>query len=223
MTSDNPLIRDTDYLYTPTTRRLRLYVAELASRDPEIEADVRQILADDHRTLLRLVRAAQRGDENACMVAIACLLPRMTGAIIKTVREPMRRQSIDEYLSLAYLVILDIGRSEPADHLAQKIVARTKLRYERHLRALAPAWVYPSLLLEEPVGTSETEHEVLSRLDLAHVSEAVECGLISSEQWRLVTGAGLGTLDAPLDERQRQAVKRTRRKLAYWYGKAEAA
>jgi len=147
----------------------------------------------------------------------------MTGTIIKTVAEPMRKRAIEEYLSLAYLVILDIDRQEPADHLAHKIVARTRLRYERHLRALAPARVYPSLLLEEPVASSETEAEAISRLDLAHVAEAVDSGLVSPEQWRLVTAAGLGTFEAPLDERQRQAVRRTRQKLAYWYGKVEAA
>jgi hypothetical protein len=223
MTTNNPLIRDADCLYTPTTRRLRLYVEALAARDPAVEVAVVQVLADDHPTLLRLVRAAQAGNQDAGVIAIASLLPRMTGTIIKTVPEPMRKRAIDEYLSLAYFVILDIGPQETTDHLAKKIVARTKLRYERHLRALAPACVYPSLLLEEPVGNSETEHEALSRLDLAHLAGAVESGLVSPDQWQLVTAAGLGTLNAPFDERQRQTVLRTRRKLAYWYGKAEAA
>jgi hypothetical protein len=223
MSTIKPLIRDADCLNTPTTRRLRRHVEALAARNPDIEDTVRQILADDHPTLLRLVHAAQAGDSDAALIAITSLLPRMTGTIIKTVPAFMRRRAIEEYLSLAYLVILDVGRREPADHLAQKIVARTKLRYERHLRALTPARVCPSLLIEEPVSASDTEAEAVSRLDLAHVADAVDRGLVSPEQWRLVTAAGLGTLDAPLSERQRQTVLRTRRKLAYWYTKAEAA
>lgn len=223
MTTNNPLIRPTECLLTPTTRRLLRHVEALATRDPDIEAAVRRTLTDDQPMLLRLVRSAQAGDHDAGVVAIACLIPRMTRTIIRTVPELGRRSAIEEYLSIAYLVIVDIDRHEPATHLAHKIVARTRLRYERHRRALAPPWVYPSLLLEEPVADSEPEAEAISRLDLAHMAQAIDAGLVSPQQWRLVTGAGLGTLDEPLDHRQRQAVRRTRRKLAYWYGKAEAA
>lgn len=224
MTTNNPLIHDSLVLNTPATRRLRQTVESIAARDETIRAAVQAVVAGDDRALFRLILAAQAGNQDAALAALAALLPRMTGAIVKTIPNRMLRQeAFEEYISLAFLVIHDIDRDEPPDNLANKIVSRTKRRFQRHLRALRPDWVYPALAVDSPTSDTQTEDEVLTRFDLAHPADAVDNGVVSQESWRLVAAAGLGLVDGPLNERQRQRVARTRRRLAGWYALADAA
>jgi hypothetical protein len=174
MTSDKQLINDSRVLNTPATRQLRRIAETIAAHDDALRTAIRDVLAGDEHTLLRLVRAAQAGSQNAALAAIAALLPRMTGTIVTTIPDQIRRrQAVEEYISLAFLVIHDIDQREPPAHLANKIVARTRHRYERHLRALNPDWVQPALTVDTPTSSTRTEDEALSRLDLAHLADAV--------------------------------------------------
>lgn len=224
MTANNQLINDSRVLNTPATRQLRRIVERIAVHDDDIRTAILDVLAGDEHALLRLVRSAQAGNQNSALAAIAALLPRMTGTIVTTIPDQTRRrQAVEEYISLAFLVIHDIDQRETPAHLANKIVARTRHRYERHLRALNPTWVQPALTVDTPTSSSRTEDEAISRLDLAHLADAVNNGVVSDDNWELVTAAGLGLINGPLDARQRQTVLRTRRRLSDWHAVADAA
>src|SRR5262245_42161847 len=115
-------------LSTNTTRKLRSQVARLAARDGERAQMFSAIASGDNAALRRAVRRAQDGDESAVLVAIAALLPRMSHVVINRLPAHLWKSAIDDYVTLAYLVILDVQSSELPTHLADKILARTRHR-----------------------------------------------------------------------------------------------
>ena len=105
------------------TRRLAAQIRSLRRRQPTLDDTVHAIRDGDERVLHALVVRAQRGDSDAAVTAIWALLPRLAAVVINRLPIQEWHQGIDEYLTFAYLTIVDVDTRQTAappqrqDHL----------------------------------------------------------------------------------------------------------
>jgi hypothetical protein len=198
---------------TPATRSLLHRLDWLAKHDPSVHLTVEAIRGGDNERLMDLVRRTQHGDRDAAVVAIGALLPRLCKVVINR-RPPNRwKPTIDEYLTLAFLAMADLRTSDSSTYLADKLIARTRLRHERQLVTVDHIGI--DLVLEVAASGTDVEEQVLARLEFELVADAVRAGQLSSDDLTEVAGAMLGEkLGRPRTEAERQHLARTRRRLA---------
>jgi hypothetical protein len=201
------------HIETPTTRSLLGRLDALAKQDPSIRLAVGNVRSGDNDLLMSLVRRTQLGDGDAAVIAIGALLPRLCKVVINR-RPPNRwKPTIDEYLTLAFLTMADLRTSDSSIYLADKVIARTRLRHERQLGT--DSYVALELVTEVAAIGADVEERVLARLELNVVAHAVRDGLLSSDDLTEVAVAVLGDkLGRPRTEAERQHLARTRRRLA---------
>jgi hypothetical protein len=152
---------------TAGTRQLRRHIGRLCALNYEIEGAIASIRSGDDRLLLGFIREAQGGDADAALTAFWALVPRLCAAIIDRLPLPLWKPAIDDYLSLAYLVIVDLNTSQPAVHLADKVISRTRRRHERHLHAHQPVPYVPDVLASLGPANDDVERQAIARIELA--------------------------------------------------------
>jgi hypothetical protein len=206
---------------TAATRSLELSVTRLARRRSEVEATVDAIRAGDNDKLLELVYQARAGDADAATLAIWSLLPRLCAVVRSRMTPADWRCATDEYLSIAYLTIRDVGSDEAATFLADKIVARVRQRHERRVAADRRFGGHLTTTDSAPLewrATDVVEKHALVRVrlhELLHAASAdprvrsdLDVVVASMQQAERVPGP------------QRMAVLRSRRRLVLHLGEA---
>jgi hypothetical protein len=213
------------HIATPATNRLLAHLDVLARRQPELVVTVIAIRHGDDEPLLELVRAAQAGSRDSATVAVGALLPKLCKVVLSKETVFNWESSIDDYLTLAYFSIVDVSADETALHLANKIVARTRLRHEWEREvARRPRPVPDSILLAVAPAVANVEEIVLGRLALDELALTIDRIGLTPAQWRAVTRSAFGEATGrPQLARQRQAASRARRRLASWFESTEAA
>ena len=210
-------------LNSPTTRQLGAHIRALSRRDTSLDGTIAAIRNGNNHLLHQLVVRAQAGDTNAAITAIWALHPRLCAVVIQ--RQPMRewRTAIDDYIALAYLTIANVNTAESSAYLADKIIARTRRRHERANEdwqvSSCDEWLLESLgaLAEENVET-----QVLARLELDELVQAVADGLLTNAAWHNLINLRIGrSPDQPATDRERSSLRRAQRRLDNW--RAEAA
>lgn len=117
------------------TRRLAAQVRIMRRRQPTLDDTVQAIRHGDEGVLHALVVRAQRGDSGAAVTLIWALLPRFAAVVINRLPIQEWHHVIDEYLTFAYLTIVDVDTQKPPIHLSDKIISRTRRRYERAMES----------------------------------------------------------------------------------------
>jgi hypothetical protein len=217
------LHRHSTYIDTITTRHLRLQAARVLRGDPRAARSFDAVRAGDEAALMGLIRAVQAGDPNAPLVAIQALLPRLCQVVISRLPNHEWKRAIDDYVTLAYLVMLDVSETERLDYLADKIIARTRRRHERQLRAARPERECLVPDNDNLVDPADIEVEVINRLGITRVAQAVDEGVLRPDQWQLIVSAGVTPREGARTPNERQAIARARRRLLRWYEHAQAA
>lgn len=207
------------------TRQLAKAAQVLRTHHPTLDEDVAGIHGGDEDHLRRLIVRAQAGDQDAALTAIWALLPRLCAVVIQ--RHPVNAWStiIDDYIALAYLTIADVDTAESTAFLADKIIARTRRRHERGIERERGRPIPCDEPLIEALGgcaLHNVEDEVLARLELDELLQAVCDGLLTPGAWRNLIDVRVGrSTDRPATARERTALKRAQRRLKDW--RAEAA
>jgi hypothetical protein len=196
----------------------------LRVRYPSLDRNVAHIHQGDDRQLHQLIVRAQAGDEDAALTAIWALLPRLSAVVIQ--RHPVHTWSttIDDYIALAYLTIADFDTAGSTAFLADKIIARTRRRYERASQRERGRPVAVEEPVLEAIGgrTMDIEDRVLARLELDGLLQAVRDGLLTPAAWSNLVGLRVGrSPDRRATDSERTALKRAQRRLDDW--RAEAA
>jgi hypothetical protein len=211
------------YIDTTTTRHLRLQTARVLRRDPQAARSFDAVRAGDEAALMGLIRSAQAGDPNAPLVAIQALLPRFCQVVISRLPHHEWKRAINDYVTLAYLVMLDVSETERLDFLADKVIARTRRRHERQLHAARPGRECLVPDNDNVVDPTDIEVDVINRLGIKRVAQAVNEGVLRADQWQLIVSAGVTPREGARTQNERQAIARARRRLVHWYGSGAAA
>jgi hypothetical protein len=125
----------------------------------------------------------QSGNTDAATTAIWALLPRLAAVVIRRLPIDRWHEAIDDYLTFAYLVVLDVDTNEPPDHLADKIIARTRRRFERATASeRAVSWAPGSLEAVGPVDLN-VEERAIARTELTELIHACRAGLVTEHGW----------------------------------------
>ena len=206
------------------TTQLANAARRLRARYPWLDRNVAQVHQGDSSQLHQLIVQTQAGDEDAALTAIWALLPRLSAVVIQ--RHPVHTWSttIDDYIALTYLTIADVDTAGSTAFLADKIIARTRRRYERASQRERGRPVAVDEPVLEAIGgrTLDVEDRVLARLELDGLLQAVRDGLLTPAAWRNLIGLRVGrSPDHPATESERTALKRAQRRLDDW--RAEAA
>jgi hypothetical protein len=206
------------------TTQLAQAARRLRVRHPSLDNSVAHIHQGDGCQLLQMIVDAQAGDEDAALMAIWALLPRLCAVVIQ--RHPVHAWSatIDDYIALSYLTIADVDTAESTAFLADKIIARTRRRYERASRQDRDRPVAVDEPVLEAIGgrTMDVEDRVLARLELDGLLQAVRHGLLTPAAWSNLVGLRVGrSPDRRATDSERTALKRAQRRLDDW--RAEAA
>src|SRR4051794_26530403 len=97
----------TPHIPTRTTGRLLDELGLLARRDLSVSARIDRIRAGDESALLQTVVELKQGGQNAATIALGGLLPRLCAVVIDRHATIDWKPAIDDYVALAYLVLLD--------------------------------------------------------------------------------------------------------------------
>jgi hypothetical protein len=212
------------FIDTTSTRQLVVHVDDLCMRNQHIRDTIAAIRAGDDEALLALVRLAQRGNSDDALVAICSLLPRLCKVVLS--RTPIRawKTSIDDYIPIAFLVILDVGDTEGEKHLSDKIIARTRRRHERQVFAHQPIPFWDEFLIDTGPIADDIEDQALARVELANIGRTVVRGVISPAEWQIIVDTQLRRLPGiTTTDRERRAVSRVRQRLTRWSVDTQAA
>jgi hypothetical protein len=203
------------------TRRLAAQFRIMRRRQPTLDDTVHAIRHGDERVLHAVVVRAQRGDSDAAVTAIWALLPRLAAVVINRLPIQEWHQGIDEYLTLAYLTIADVDTDRPPFHLSDKIISRTRRRYERATEADPVLLCGPVMLTALAPADNDVEERVLAIISLDDVIRAVRGGLIEKRSWDTLLRTRFGGEPGTASQRERKAASRAQRRLVEW--SAEAA
>lgn len=206
---------------SPGTRRLAAQIRSLRRRQPTLEDTIQAIRCRNERVLHTLVVRAQRGDSDAAVTAIWALLPRLAAVVINRLPIQDWHRGIDEYLSFAYLTIVDVDTIKPPSHLSDKIIARTRRRYERAMEIEPVALFEPGMLAAIGPADNDVEERVLASIELDQVVRAVQGGLLEAPAWNMLLSTRFGREPGTASARERKAASRAQRQLVEW--SAEAA
>ena len=207
---------------SPTTIQLMARLREIEIRQPDLADAITEVRNGGDGVLRKLVVDAQAGDKDAAIAAIGALLPKLSAVVIRRYLFAEWRGTIDEYVTLAYLTIADIGPHEPHAFLGDKIVARTRRRHER---AQDRRWLTTCDKAElEALGpeVEDVEAQALAFLELVDLVRAVDGGLVTKDAWYTLLDVRVGrSPDRTAAPRERTSVSRSQRRLDSW--RAEAA
>jgi hypothetical protein len=193
----------------------------LRRRQPTLDDTVQAIRHGDERVLHALVIRAQRGDSDAAVTLIWALLPRLAAVVINRLPIQEWHHGIDEYLTLAYLTIVDVDTDRPTILLGDKIIARTRRRYERAMDVDPVVLCEPGILAAIGPADNDVEDRVLATIDLDEVVRAVRNGLLGTTAWNTLLRTRFGGEPGTASVRERKAASRAQRRLVEW--SAEAA
>ena len=212
------------FIDTTSTRQLVVHVDDLCVRHLHIRDTIAAIRTGDDEALLALVRLAQRGNTDDALVAICALLPRLCKVVLS--RAPIRawKTSIDDYIPLAFLVILDVRDDEGEKYLSDKIIARIRRRHERSVFAHQPIPFWDEFLIDSGPIADDIENQALARVELANMAKSVRQGVITRADWQIVVDTQLRRPPGvAATDRERRAVSRARERLNRWSVDTEAA
>lgn len=201
---------------SPGTRRLAAEIRILRRRDPGLDNTVTSIRNGENDTLQALIASAQHGDTAAAATAIWALLPRLTAVVMSRLPTPRWREAMDDYLTLAYLTLLDVDVTAPPTFLADKVVARVRRRYERSEHHAPAEHRDTDALGREEARQPSVEDEALARIAWHDLVDAVGSGAVTSEAWSTLVRVRFQLAPGEASARERQAAHRAMRNLAAW-------
>lgn len=201
---------------SPGTRRLAAEIRILRRRDPGLDTTVIKIHTGDNDTLRALIASAQHGDTAAAATAIWALLPRFTAVVMSRQPTPLWREAMDDYLTLAYLTLLDVDVTAPPTFLSDKLVARARRRYERAEHRAPAEHGNPDAIGREEARQPSVEDEALARIAWHDLVDAVGCGAVSPEAWSTLVRVRFQIAPGEASARERQAAHRAMRSLVAW-------
>lgn len=197
------------------TRRLAAQIGALRRRNSTLDDTIAAIRSGNDRVLHELVVRAQGGNSDAVVTAIWALHPRLAAVVINRLPAPQWRQGIDDFMTFAYLTIVDVDSTQPAVLLSDKIISRTRRRYERAVATGPDELQEPALLARLP-GTADVERSVLAGISLDEVVAAVNTGLLSADAWRTLLRLRFGGEIGTATPRERKAASRAQLRLVEW-------
>jgi hypothetical protein len=203
------------------TRRLAKQMRALRKRQPALDDTINAIRGGNDRVLHALVVRAQHGDQDSAVTAISALLPRLAAVVIR--RLPIRewQSGIDEYITFAYLTIRDVNCDNPPAYLADKIISRTRRRYERAIESEAAIPRQRSVLEALGPVDCDLERRVLARDELTELVRAVRAGLLDESSWHNLLRL---RFDRPpgavATARERTSLTRAQRRINDWRSEA---
>jgi hypothetical protein len=203
------------------TRRLAAQIRSLRRRQPTLDDTIHAIRHGNERVLHALVVRAQRGDSDAAVTLIWALLPRLAAVVINRLPIQEWHHGIDEYLTFVYLTVIDIDTETPPIHLGDKIISRTRRRYERAMETEPVVLCGPVMLTALAPADNDVEARVLATIDLDEVVRAIQGGLLETTAWNTLLRIRFGGERGTASARERKAASRAQRRLVEW--SAEAA
>lgn len=207
-------------IHSPATKKLAEQIAMVRRRQPNIEPTIESVRSGDDRLLRALILRAQHGDADAALTAIWALRPRLAAVVIA--RHPVHewKYAMDEYLTLAYLTIIDVDLDNTTTFLSERIIARTRRRYYRRERSDRATPCTPGTL-ERIAPLDETiDDTVLANDELSRLIEAVRDGAVTDADWQTLLSVRVTAPVGTATARDRKAASRAARRLSEWIGKA---
>src|SRR5262245_14075794 len=196
-----------------TARRLATTITLLHRQQTDVDEQVADIRNGDDQLLLDLVRRIQDGDRDAANLVLWALLPRLCGYIRTRLAVEDWRGAVDELLALLYLTICDVPSTERPEALAVKLVQRARRRYERFINPRNPEPIECARLEVALPVVNDVERQVLARLELDQLLDAVAYGAFSRRGWAALVATRLDPPHQPPSGPDRMAVMRIDRKL----------
>ena len=163
---------------------------------------------------------AQRGDADAAVTAVWALLPRLGAVVMNRLPVGEWRPGIDEYLTFAYLAIADVDTDQSPFLLADKIISRTRRRYERATKVRPVLVCEPGLLEALGPVDNDVEERVLAKIDLDEVACAVRDGLLEQSAWDTLLAVRFSAERRGTSARERKAASRAQLRLVQWAAEA---
>lgn len=201
---------------SPGTRCLAAEIRILRRRDPGLDNTVTNIRNGDNDTLRALIAAAQHGDHSAAAIAIWALLPCLTAVVMSRLPTPLWREAMGDYLTLAYLTLLDVDVTAPSAFLADKVVARARRRYERSEHHAPAEHRDTDALGRQEASQPSVEDEAIARIAWHDLADAVRGGAVSPEAWSTLVRVRFQIAPGEATARERQAAHRAMRNLSAW-------
>lgn len=207
-------------IHSPGTRGLAAYVRTIRRREPSFDQLVDAVREGDNLALHALLARAQHGETDAAATVIWALLPRLAAVIIN--RQPVHEwhAAMDDYLGVTYLTLVDVDLAAPADHLSDKIIARTRRRIERSKTERPLALCDPDQLAAVTASGDDVERRALARAQLSALTTAVDSGLLDAEAWQNLLEVRLVAEPGTVSARRRKAASRARIRLHEWSSRA---
>ncbi len=202
------------------TRRLVAQVGTIRRRQPTLDDSVHEIRAGNERVLHALVVRTQGGDSDAAVTAIWALLPRLAAVVINRLPIQEWHQAIDDLLAVAYLTIVDVDANQPPYFLSDKIISRTRRRYERTTEGEPIALCEPGMIAAFGSADNDVEERVLARVELDELLVAVRSGLLEKPAWETLLRTRFSDEPGTASARDRQASSRAQRRLVDWAARA---
>lgn len=203
-------------IHSPGARRLAAYVCGIRRRDPNFDDTIEAIRGGDNHALHVLVTRAQSGDADAAVRAIWALLPRLAAVVIDRSPISQWQPTMDDYLSFTYLTLVDVDLTAPIDHLSDKIVARTRRRFERSTEKARLAVYRPEHLAAVGQSGDDVEKRALARAQLGTLVSAVNNGLLDPDSWQTLLEVRFTAEPGTTSVRDRKAASRARIRLRRW-------
>lgn len=202
------------------TRRLATEICAMRRRQPALDDTVQAIRSGNECVLHALVVGAQRGDSDAALTAIWALLPRLAAVVISRLPIQEWHRAIDEYLTFTYLTIIDVDADKPPFLLGDKIISRTRRRYERALEFDPVVLCEPGMLAAVGPANNDVEVRVLAIISVNEVARAVRGGLLEKHAWDTLLRTRFGNEPGTASARERKVASRAQRRLVEWSGEA---
>jgi hypothetical protein len=207
-------------IHSPGTRGLATYVRTIRRRNPNFDELIDAIRDGDNLALHALLGRAHHGDADAAVAIIWAILPRLAAVVIN--RQPVHEwhAAMDDYLSVTYLTLADVDLTAPADHLSDKIVARTRRRIERSKKEAPLTLCHPDQLAALAASGDDVERQALARAQLSALTKAVDSGLLDAKAWRNLLEVRFIAEPGTVSGRRRKAASRARMRLEEWSSQA---
>jgi hypothetical protein len=198
------------------TRQLASQIEPLRRRQPTLDHTIEAIRRGDDRVLHDLVVRAQGSDSDAAVTALWALLPRLAAVVINRLPVQEWHQSIDDYLTFTYLTIVDVDTDTPPLLLSDKIISRTRRRYERAMKIEPVVLCRPGLLARFGSADSDVEERALAMICLDELVSVVRGGLLDKRAWDTLIRTRFNADPGTTSARERKAASRAQRRLVEW-------
>ncbi len=130
----------------------------------------------------------------------------------------------DDFIPIAFLVILDVRDNESGKYLSDRIIARIRRRHERQVFAHQPIPFWDEFLIDSGPIADDIADQALARVELANIARSVSKGVISPAEWQIVVDTQLRRPPGvSATDRERRAVSRARQRLTRWSVDTQAA